>query len=75
MNDDCEFSCVFPTRSMWKDENPTNGFDWKVYTDGSKVEWGCGAGFHVSNTHIKQSFKLLNINSIFQCEIFAIQIK
>lgn len=69
---DKNFSCKFPKRSLWSEQYITSGYDWSIYTDGSKTSEGCGAGFHVCNTFIAHSFRLANECSIFQCEIFAI---
>lgn len=43
-----------------------------MYTDGSKSEKGCGAGFFVREPYKRMAFKLSDDCSIFQCEIFAI---
>ena len=44
-----------------------------VFTDGSKSESGCGSGFIIKDSFFKQSYKLSDDCSIFQCEIFAIK--
>ncbi|XP_070068103.1 uncharacterized protein [Drosophila takahashii] len=44
-----------------------------IYTDGSKMEGGVGAGLYCTDPEIRLSFKLPNDCSIFQAEVFAIR--
>ncbi|XP_044249365.1 uncharacterized protein [Drosophila takahashii] len=44
-----------------------------IYTDGSKMEGGVGAGLYCTDPKIRLSFKLPNDCSIFQAEVFAIR--
>ena len=65
------YDVQFPSRASWR-ENPLSEFKWKIFTDGSKTETGCGAGFHFQDSFIRQSFRLPDYCSVFQGEIFAI---
>ncbi|XP_070070046.1 uncharacterized protein [Drosophila takahashii] len=44
-----------------------------IYTDGTKMEGGVGAGLYCTDPEIRLSFKLPNDCSIFQAEVFAIR--
>ncbi|WP_333765062.1 ribonuclease H family protein [Streptomyces sp. IBSBF 2390] len=68
------FSVEFPERSFWESGDPLGSFDSKVFTDGSKTDFGCGAGFHISGTHIRRSFRLPNECTVFQGEIYAVKL-
>lgn len=66
------FDLVIPVREEWTENSFLSEFDITIFTDGSKSEMGCGAGFYVRDPHTKRAFKLPDDSSIFQCEIFAI---
>lgn len=44
-----------------------------IYTDGSKMEGGVGAGIYCTDPEIRLSYKLPSQCSIFQAEVFAIR--
>ncbi|KAH8283245.1 hypothetical protein KR054_003546, partial [Drosophila jambulina] len=44
----------------------------KIYTDGSKMEGGVGAGIYCTDPEMRLSYKLPSQCSIFQAEVFAI---
>jgi len=44
-----------------------------IYTDGSKLEGGVGAGLYCTDPELRLSYKLPNDCSIFQAEVFAIR--
>lgn len=67
------YSVALPRRSDWSDDNLTSNFDLVVFTDGSKKDTGCGAGFYVKNNNFKSCHRLPNESSIFQCEIYAVK--
>ena len=71
------YEVIITKRREWKTADPTTNFETVIFTDGSKSSVGCGAGFIVSKTAAqnclhRQSYRLPNDCSIFQCEIFAI---
>ncbi|KAH8289000.1 hypothetical protein KR054_009804, partial [Drosophila jambulina] len=43
-----------------------------IYTDGSKMEGGVGAGLYCTDPEMRLSYKLPSQCSIFQAEVFAI---
>ncbi|KAH8342556.1 hypothetical protein KR059_004787 [Drosophila kikkawai] len=44
-----------------------------IYTDGSKMDGGVGAGIYCSDPEMRLSYKLPSHCSIFQAEVFAIR--
>ncbi|XP_065367256.1 uncharacterized protein LOC135960009 [Calliphora vicina] len=61
----------FPTRDKWVGSDQL--FDGcAVFTDGSKMDSGTGAGVYLVDYDIKRSYRLSNECSVFQAEIFAI---
>jgi len=44
-----------------------------IYTDGSKMEGGVGAGLYCTDPELGLSYKLPSDCSIFQAEVFAIR--
>ncbi|XP_037941860.1 uncharacterized protein LOC119674776 [Teleopsis dalmanni] len=44
-----------------------------VFTDGSKMEVGVGAGIYCAELSIRMPFKLPNYCSVFQAEVFAVK--
>ena len=69
---DKNFSISIPERAIWRGPNPLTSFDIRIFTDGSKTETGCGAGFYIENTNIRYSYRLSDSSSVFQGEVFAI---
>lgn len=67
-----KFDMVIPERANWLGESLLNQYDLTVFTDGSKSEAGCGAGFQISEPFSRRSFKLPDNCSVFQCEMLAI---
>lgn len=61
-----------PPRTLWECNNTLEGFDIKIFTDGSKTDSGCGAGFHFQDSNIRRGYRLPNCCSVFQGEIYAI---
>ena len=66
------FSIELPSRDSWALRATDLQHEISVYTDGSKTDEGTGAGFFISNTDAKHSFKLPAHCSVFQAEIVAI---
>ncbi|XP_073821296.1 uncharacterized protein [Musca autumnalis] len=61
-----------PNREAWTHNTPPlDGIE--VYTDGSKMENGTGAGVYSDILNLQLSFKLNKECSVFQAEIFAIK--
>ncbi|XP_058978632.1 uncharacterized protein LOC109613882 [Musca domestica] len=61
-----------PNRDIWSRGTPP--FDGiAVYTDGSKMESGTGAGVYCESLSIRRSFRLNSDCSVFQAEIFAVR--
>jgi len=63
---------VFPTRKDWETKNHPEGFDTVIYTDGSKMERGVGAGVYSDTLGVAESYRLPGKSSIFQAEVLAI---
>lgn len=65
------FSVIIPNREDWKHpENIIRGTP--IFTDGSKMDKGTGAGVFSEALQISESYKLTSECSIFQAEIYAI---
>ena len=64
------FKCGKIIKLNFSEEGKANT---KKSTDGSKSESGCGSGFIIKDSFFKQSYKLSDDCSIFQCEIFGIK--
>ena len=61
----------FPSRESWTNGSlPLPGLS--IFTDGSKMEEGTGAGVYCRELGIRNSYKLNNDCSVFQAEILAI---
>ncbi|XP_073822991.1 uncharacterized protein [Musca autumnalis] len=45
----------------------------KIYTDGSKMESGTGAGVYSNSLNLRLSFKLKENCSVFRAEVFAVR--
>ncbi|KMQ87436.1 reverse transcriptase [Lasius niger] len=73
LNFENKFRSVLPSRRFWKSDDPLVDFSIKVFTDGSKTEEGCGAGYVILDTVFRRSFRLPDYCSVFQGEIFAIK--
>lgn len=67
------FDVRFPRRIEWDKGEPLIGFDTRVFTDGSKMECGTGAGVFSEEASINLSFKLPDKCSVFQAEVLAIK--
>ena len=72
MDFDHTFSIKISSREDWECNRVQNTQDIEIFTDGSKMETGTGAGIYCHSLQIEQSFRLPNDCSIFQAEIFAI---
>ncbi|XP_073811046.1 uncharacterized protein [Musca autumnalis] len=60
-----------PDREAWThNSSPLPGIE--VYTDGSKMEGGTGAGVYSDTLNLRISYKLSENCSVFQAEIFAV---
>lgn len=59
------FSVQILERTRGKGKSPLYGFNRTIFTDGSETEHGCGAGWHLVNSHLKYSYRLPNYCSIF----------
>ncbi|WP_333765067.1 ribonuclease H family protein [Streptomyces sp. IBSBF 2390] len=67
------FNVLIPGRDEWQENNILNSYNSTFFTDGSKTDYGCGAGVFSAIHRSRLSYKLPNECSIFQCEIFAIR--
>lgn len=67
------FEANVPERTEWSNE-PSDilGEGCVGFTDGSKMSDGTGAGVHIPELDIDDSFNLGNLASVFQAEVFAI---
>ena len=54
------FECTFPDRRDWEHGEIMNMDDINIFTDGSKMECGTGAGVFSSDIGINNSIKLLD---------------
>jgi hypothetical protein len=71
---DKPFKVRFPDRSEWKDGlQPDRKGRLIRYIDGSKVNYGTGAGVYGYGTKRKLSFSLGKYTTIFQAEVYAIK--
>lgn len=69
---DRKFQVKIPTRKDWRDESVLNGFDTVLFTDGSKMDCGVGAGVYSKSPNIALSYRLPDTSSVFQAEMLAI---
>lgn len=65
------FKINIPTRTEWEEGYLQDSTE-AIYTDGSKMECGVGAGVYSESLSISESYSLNNHCSIFQAEVFAI---
>ena len=63
---------IFPNRQDWIEGKICTEACTSVFTDGSKMESGVGAGVFSKSANLSISFKLPNTASVFQAEVFAI---
>ena len=61
----------YPTREEWLSSMSTGTNCVAVFTDGSKMECGTGAGIYSKDLGIRRSYRLPDYCSVFQAEIFA----
>lgn len=73
MNFTKRFDVQFPSRSEWQDGRVVKDFDLTIYTDGSKMDCGVGAGVFSESLNISKSYRLPNAASVFQAELLAIR--
>lgn len=66
------FGYLIPTREVWENNSPLLSSDIEVYTDGSKMTCGVGAGIHCLQPNISLSLRLPDHSSVFQAEVAAI---
>lgn len=66
------FSMLIPGREQWEGNQATMEVDHSVFTDGSKMDVGVGAGVFSESMLIQRSYRLPDYCSIFQAEIFAV---
>lgn len=67
------FEVKIPTRKEWDMlKTPHEGYDAVVYTDGSKMDCGVGAGIFSETLNISKSYRLPDHSSVFQAELLAI---
>lgn len=67
-----KFKVKIPSRKEWRRENPLGEIDTVLYTDGSKMECGVGAGVYSESPRIEYAFRLPNKSSVFQAELLGI---
>ena len=68
-----KFKTIVPSRTDWKSEAPAKDYDIALYTDGSKMEPGDGAGVFSEELGIRESYRLPERCSVFQAEVMAIK--
>lgn len=64
---------LYPTRESWESGCVSGSLGITIYTDGSKMENGTGAGLYSEALQKRESFRLPNTCSVFQAEIYAIE--
>lgn len=69
---DMEPMVVMMDRSEWEDGVPQSLSGVLIYTDGSKMETGSGAGIFCEELHLSMSIRLHDDCSVFQAEVAAI---
>ena len=67
------FTVRFPPRAEWSKGKVIGRYDIEIYTDGSKMNCGVGAGFHSEPLNLSQSIRLPDYASVFQAELLAIR--
>lgn len=67
-----KYTVRLPSRREWENGNPIPRNSMVIYTDGSKMETGCGAGIFADDPDLAISFRLDHHCTIFQAEIAAI---
>ncbi|XP_073811921.1 uncharacterized protein [Musca autumnalis] len=67
-----EIDVRIPHREAWTHNSPPL-LGIEVYTDGSKMEMGTGAGIYSDTLNLRLSYKLNERSSVFQAEIFAVK--
>lgn len=51
---DNRFKVTIPAKELWLSQPPVDGFDLKIFTDGSKSQAGCGSGYFVVETGMEE---------------------
>lgn len=64
---------LYPGREDWESEKVINDHEITIYTDGSKMDIGTGAGFYSEALQKQESFRLPEACSVFQAEVLAIE--
>lgn len=67
-----KFKVKIPTRKEWKEGNILRETDSVLYTDGSKMDCGVGAGVFSESNNISKKYRLPDTSSVFQAEVLAI---
>lgn len=68
-----KFQLVYPSREDWSNDSILNESEISVFTDGSKMESGTGAGFFCDQLNISKSFRLPELCSVYQSEVLAVK--
>lgn len=66
------FSCQINNREDWAGGIVVSSDDLNIYTDGSKMDCGTGAGVYSADLELAESIKLSSENTVFQAEIVGI---
>ncbi|XP_070075512.1 uncharacterized protein [Drosophila takahashii] len=66
------FTTTFPTREDWENDRVTGQDEVSLYTDGSKMDCGVGAGIFAESWGIESKFHLPESATVFQAEVLAI---
>ena len=67
------YEISFPSRKDWVRGGPINIQGTSIYTDGSKMSSGVGAGIYSEKLRLSKSIRLPNTASVFQAEVLAIK--
>lgn len=66
------FTTSFPNREDWLNNQTPCESAIQIFTDGSKMEIGVGAGFYSEALELAGSIRLPDYSSVFQAEVLAV---
>ena len=64
----------FPSREHWTTNQVIRNGELEIYTDGSKISEGTGAGVFCEELHLRKSVKMDNACTVFQAEVLAMKV-
>jgi ribonuclease HI len=73
INFDKNFRVIIPTREQWENGEAKLASHMAIFTDGSKMNCGVGAGVFIEELNTAASIHLPSYSSVFQAEVTAIK--